>query len=69
MGFIKGILRTATSPIEVASRTLAGVLDFDDIDSELTGLDIVTFGATRVIRKGALAVKETTIEIVRDINE
>lgn len=69
MGFVKGIFRVATSPIEVATKTLAGVLNFDDIDDDLTGLDIATFGATRVIRKTASAVIETSIGIVRDINE
>lgn len=69
MGFVKGIFRVATSPIEVATKTLAGVLNFDDIDDDLTGLDIATFGATRVIRKGALAAKDTAVGIVSDINE
>lgn len=44
-------------------------LDFGDIDDDLTGLDIGTLGATRVIRKGASAVKETAAGIVSNINE
>ena len=69
MGFVKSIFRVATSPIEVATKTIIGVLDFDDMDDELTGLDIGTFGVTRIIRKGAAAVKDTAIGILSDTNE
>jgi hypothetical protein len=70
MGFIEGIFRAATSPIEVVARTVYGVLDFDDMsfDNELIGLDIATLGATRIIRKGASAIKDTAGGIVRDID-
>lgn len=69
MGFVKSIFRVAISPIEVATKTIIGVLDFDDMDDELTGLDIGTFGVARIVRKGALAVKDTANGIVRGINE
>lgn len=46
MGFVNGIFRFATSPIEVVAKTIIGVLDFDDINDELTGLDIGTLAGS-----------------------
>jgi hypothetical protein len=69
MGLFEGLIRVATSPIEVAVRTAAGVLDFRDLNDDVFGLDIATLGATRVIRNGASAIKYTADGIVENIQK
>jgi hypothetical protein len=70
MGILNGIFRTITSPIEIAARTVSVVFENDfDIENPITGVDIATFGATRVIRKGSLGIKETFDGIIKEFEE
>lgn len=51
MGIFDGLIRAAIAPVEIALKTTVDFFDYDEND-EMNGVDIATYGATRVIRKG-----------------
>lgn len=64
MGILNGVFRSLTSPVEFTARVASDFLDPSSHSGEDFGLDLMTLGASRLVRSSARASKETFDKIV-----
>ena len=69
MGFLKGIIRTALSPVEVAARATSDIFSDQCNDEVTTALDVITLGTSRVIRGVGKGTSDAFEGIVDEFDE